>query len=114
MNMNRRMTAVLTALCMLFAPEAPVIPKMINAVTAHAEEATAQQIIDSGTCGKNVTWTLDDDGLLTISGTGEMLFDGNTATSKSSYNIPWRNYSVLIKSIIIERKRCSKYRLPSF
>lgn len=26
----------------------------------------------NGTCGENVTWTLDDDGLLTISGTGAM------------------------------------------
>ncbi len=35
----------------------------------------AATIVDSGTCGKNgdnVTWTLDSDGLLTISGTGEM------------------------------------------
>lgn len=26
----------------------------------------------SGTCGDNLTWTLDDNGLLTISGAGEM------------------------------------------
>ena len=29
-------------------------------------------IVNSGTCGKNLTWTLDSAGLLTISGTGEM------------------------------------------
>ena len=39
--------------------------------------ARAATIIASGTCGgegdgKNLTWTLDDEGLLTISGTGEM------------------------------------------
>ena len=28
--------------------------------------------VDSGSCGNNVTWTLDDSGLLTISGTGAM------------------------------------------
>ena len=28
--------------------------------------------VSSGTCGENLTWTLDDNGLLTISGTGEM------------------------------------------
>ena len=27
---------------------------------------------ESGTCGENLTWTLSDDGVLTISGTGEM------------------------------------------
>jgi len=33
------------------------------------------EIVDSGTCGMdgdNLTWTLDDEGILTISGTGEM------------------------------------------
>ena len=28
--------------------------------------------VDSGTCGENITWTLDDAGTLTISGTGDM------------------------------------------
>ena len=31
------------------------------------------EIVDSGTCGDNLTWTLDDEGLLTISGTGRMI-----------------------------------------
>ena len=30
-------------------------------------------IVDSGTCGTNVTWELDDEGLLTISGSGHMI-----------------------------------------
>lgn len=50
------------------------------------EEAGERNIIDSGTCGEKVTWTLDDTGLLIISGEGEMedyswkdsLFYGNT------------------------------------
>ncbi len=29
-------------------------------------------IVDSGTCGENLTWELDDKGVLTISGTGDM------------------------------------------
>ena len=32
----------------------------------------AKGAVDSGTCGENVTWTLDENGTLTISGTGEM------------------------------------------
>ena len=42
------------------------------AIVSKAEAAT---IVDSGECGDdgdNVTWTLDSDGLLTISGTGSM------------------------------------------
>lgn len=34
--------------------------------------ASAAEIVDSGKCGKNVTWTLDSNGLVTISGTGAM------------------------------------------
>ncbi len=34
--------------------------------------ADASEIVDSGTCGWNLTWTLDDEGTLTISGTGDM------------------------------------------
>ena len=34
--------------------------------------AFAASIVDSGTCGTDLTWTLDSDGLLTISGTGSM------------------------------------------
>ena len=46
--------------------------------------ATAAEIVDSGYCGgegdgKNLTWTLDSDGTLTISGTGAMsgFYSGN-------------------------------------
>ena len=34
--------------------------------------ARAAEILDSGSCGENVTWTLDSNGVLTISGTGPM------------------------------------------
>ena len=34
--------------------------------------ALAADEVASGTCGANLTWTLDSDGALTISGTGAM------------------------------------------
>ena len=37
-----------------------------------APKAEAATIVDSGNCGNNVTYTLDSDGLLTISGKGSM------------------------------------------
>ncbi len=46
-------------------------------------------IVASGTCGKNLTWTLDDQGTLTISGTGAM-----TAS-------PWRKYGNNIVNVVI-------------
>lgn len=51
--------------------------------------ASAAEITDSGECGKeggNLTWTLDEEGTLTISGTGEMAdydYDSATPWSKS-------------------------------
>ena len=43
--------------------------------------ALAADIVDSGTCGTNLSWTLDSDGVLTISGTGPM--DNYCSTSVS-------------------------------
>jgi len=54
--------------------------------------------VDSGTCGDNLTWTLDDAGTLTISGTGPMdnydLFD--------DINAPWYGDKRAVKKVIIE------------
>ncbi len=58
------------------------------------------EIIASGTCGANATWSLYDDGELIISGKGNMnnyTFD----SSISSYNIPWEKYLDIIKTIDI-------------
>ncbi len=53
-------------------------------------------IVASGTCGDNLTWTLDEDGLLTISGTGEM-------TNYAYYSsVPWYNYRNTVKSVDIK------------
>ncbi len=63
----------------------------LNLFSFKAEAAT------SGTCGKNLTWSLDlGTGVLTISGTGLMnnYFDLNL-------NYPWYRYRSLIKSVTI-------------
>lgn len=58
------------------------------------KEAGERNIIDSGTCGEKVTWTLDDTGLLIISGEGEMEdYQGNS---------PFKKDSTKIKSVVIE------------
>ena len=56
----------------------------------------AAEIVDSGTCGKNLTWTLDSDGKLTISGTGEM-WDYNDNGSRS----PWYEKRSSVKTVEI-------------
>ena len=39
----------------------------------------------SGTCGDDLTWTLTDDGVLTISGTGPMTDYTNSSANRSPY-----------------------------
>ncbi len=56
--------------------------------------ANAASTVQSGTCGANLTWTLDSDGLLTISGSGAMT-DYNSASG------PWRSYNSTITSLTI-------------
>ena len=58
--------------------------------------ALAADIVDSGTCGaegdgSNLTWTLDSEGVLTISGSGDM-YDRRI--------VPW-DYRSRVKSAVI-------------
>ncbi len=53
-------------------------------------------IIASGTCGDNLTWVLDGDGVLTIKGTGKM------TEWVQGKNVPWYDYRASIKSVVIE------------
>lgn len=54
--MKKKLLSIVLALSMICA----LVPIM----------ASAETTATSGTCGENVTWTLSDDGTLTISGTG--------------------------------------------
>ena len=82
--MKKRILALLlgvSLLCTFFAQALPV--------------ASAAEVTDSGSCGENLTWTLDTDGLLTISGTGEM-------EDYSSYgNVPWNGLVDKINCVVI-------------
>lgn len=59
------------------------------------DNPSSGNIIDSGTCGENLTWTLDEYGTLTISGTGAMSNYG------ASSAVPWNAYKNNIKQIIL-------------
>ena len=68
----------------------------VDATVSVITEA-APQVIASGECGDDLTWTLSDDGVLTISGTGDMqdwgLFD---------YRTDWFQYRDQVTSVVIE------------
>ena len=67
----------------------------IGLLALTSERVQATEIVDSATSGEKLTWTLDDAGTLTISGSGAM---GNYSFGRS----PFYSNRNAIKSIIIE------------
>jgi|GEM_PF-3788278 len=68
----------------------------LNNTTIHFNDGSANVFVNRGTCGDNLTWTLDENGLLTIRGTGEM-------TSSLMWGGPWAPlYTGDIKTVVIE------------
>ena len=61
----------------------------------------AEDIIASGDCGDNLTWVLDNNGTLTISGTGEM-YDFTPPYISYGYYHPWYEHKDFITKVIIE------------
>lgn len=71
--MKKRFVSLLLAISMIFS----LMP--VSAVTAFAESENGGEVttVDSGYCGadnggENLRWTLDNNGVLTISGSGAM------------------------------------------
>ena len=56
----------------------------------------SETIVASGTCGDNLTWKLDDEGTLTISGKGAMTEWVNIDSA------PWKTYSNIINKVVIQ------------
>ena len=74
MNIWKRITScvVCAGLLLLLAP--------VNGAARIAEMSLSVHAQESGTCGDYVTWMLDDEGILTIRGTGKMT-DYNNGSS---------------------------------
>lgn len=56
-------------------------------------EVNAAEVV-RGSCGASATWSLDDSGLLTISGSGSMSSSNNTS--------PWADYQAQVRSVKFE------------
>jgi len=60
-------------------------------------------VLDQGTWGENLKWSLDENLVLTISGKGPMAaFDYIDVNGIGHANTPWRAYSSSVKRILIE------------
>jgi len=85
--MKKRIASALLALCLALS----LLPG-----AALAAETVASGICGAEGDGSNVTWALDSDGLLTISGTGEM------KAFNLSNDIPWYDRCADIKTAVID------------
>lgn len=94
MKNKKRMASLLLAGCM-------AISAMPVAFAANTEQPAVvsdeEQKPTSGTCGEQVTWSLSEDGTLTISGTGEM---ENYSDDNES---PWKDFNKQVKRIVVEQ-----------
>lgn len=96
------MKKFLTALC--------VLALALICVFTLPTRAEAAKVIESGKCGDNLTWTLDSEGTLTISGTGDMYNYRGVEEVEGDYedsvdwwdSAPWAGHFEDITRIIIE------------
>ncbi len=65
--------------------------------------ADAASVVINGSCGDNVTYVLDSDGVLTISGTGAMKNYTSSYSGATFYaDTPWYSKISSVKSVVIE------------
>lgn len=108
MKKIRRIISSAMVLCMLVS----MLPAQAFAVPGNAVEHTVAYEQDavadskeatyagSGKCGDNLTWMLDEEGTLTVSGTGDMY--EYTYGSDSIGTHPWHSWKWDIQKVIIE------------
>lgn len=76
-----------------------IILTMIMCLSAIPIKVSATEVAN-GTCGDNLTWVLDSNGTLTISGTGDMMSIPDVGKVPAS-QIPWYERRENIKKVII-------------
>lgn len=90
-NINKKMMCLMFMICMMFVP-------------FYGIHANAAEVIASGECGAqgdNAKWTLDKDGVLTISGNGEMKDYDMPLGLEDEDSVPWYSRHNTIKKIVI-------------
>ena len=86
MKLFQKMSVTATAAMMLFA------------ASGDLPLSTAVSAISSGSCGQDLSWTLDAAGTLTISGEGAM----EDYYYEEGYASPWADYSHEIERVVVE------------
>ena len=78
-----------------FTKTVSIILSLIMLCTVMPLTAFSETTVASGTCGDNLTWTLDSEGTLTVSGTGEMYDYTGTSTDV------WHEYRAIVTNVKI-------------
>ena len=86
----KKVLTIMLTLLLFFA----MVPGSMPEGLAYASEITA-----SGECGEDLTWELDEENVLTISGTGDM--ESYYHVNERDANVPWNDYKFSIKKVII-------------
>lgn len=90
--MKKKLAVFCTAAVMTFASAAPA---SFSVFRFNEPVTVSARIVNSGYCGENVLWTLNDQGTVTISGTGNM--------KDYEYNrSPWHNSSTIKKVVVLD------------
>lgn len=118
LNMRKCITIIMLTLGLIFCISMPASAVSFNMGGDESSESDTESIIsdtgennencsvstlstanvvDSGTCGDNLTWTVYDDGLLEIDGTGSMTSYWYDSDYKST--APWIKYSEQINRL---------------
>ena len=99
--MKKRLVSLLLAISMILS----LMP--VSAVTAFAEDENsgAVKIIAKGNCGadeggENLKWTLDNNGVLTISGSGAM----KDYPRDENVRLDWYGYKKDIRSVVLDNR----------
>lgn len=99
--MKKRLVSLLLAISMILS----LMP--VSAVTAFAESENGGEVttVDSGYCGaddggENLRWTLDNNGVLTITGSGAM----KDYTWDENVRLDWYGYKKDIRSVVLDNR----------
>ena len=81
----------------LLASMAMILTALTGAINVTAADLTSGEVI-KGKCGESATWLINSDGVLVISGTGEM----SGYADNQSVNWSWMKYGNDISEIVVE------------
>ena len=88
---------LLITLCAALTAAAAAVSPATQAEAVAAAQSTG--VVASGTCGENLTWSLNSTGVLEISGSGAMT---DYKINADSTTAPWKNYASSIRSVVFE------------